>query len=100
MEKGKIMRSRNHKLGKILFVLILSLVIATGFIKGASAADFLFPSLKIGIERGEDPGDVSVLLQIIFLLTILTLAPSILILMTSFTRIAIVFSKISRRRRL
>jgi flagellar biosynthetic protein FliP len=48
--------------------------------------------LKVGIEKGGDPGDVSVLLQIVFLLTIVSLAPAILILMTSFTRLAVVFS--------
>ena len=46
----------------------------------------------MGIEKGGDPGDVSILLQIVFLLTILTLAPAILILMTSFTRLTVVFS--------
>jgi flagellar biosynthetic protein FliP len=40
----------------------------------------------------EDPGKVSSALQILFLLTILTLAPSILILTTSFARIIIVLS--------
>jgi len=58
----------------------------------AMAADSLFPSLHIGIEKGNEPGDISVLLQIVFVLTILSLAPAILILMTSFTRLAVVFS--------
>jgi len=61
-------------------------------VENALAADVILPSFKFGIEKGGDPGDVSVLLQIVFLLTILTLAPAILILMTSFTRIAVVFS--------
>jgi len=55
-------------------------------------ADFLFPSLHIGVEKGEGPGDISVLLQIVFLLTVLSLAPAILMLMTSFTRLAVVFA--------
>jgi flagellar biosynthetic protein FliP len=44
------------------------------------------------LRRGGGPGDVSVLLQIVFLLTILALAPAILIMMTSFTRLVVVFS--------
>lgn len=40
----------------------------------------------------EDPADVSTTVQLILLLTVLSLAPSILILMTSFTRIVIVLS--------
>ncbi|MGE4268090.1 MAG: flagellar type III secretion system pore protein FliP [Deferribacterales bacterium] len=44
------------------------------------------------MEQAASPQDVSVTLQLVFFLTIISLAPSILILMTSFTRIIIVFS--------
>ena len=50
------------------------------------------PTLKIGIGEAKDPAEVSVLIQILFLLTILSLAPAILIMMTSFTRLVVVFS--------
>jgi len=50
------------------------------------------PSLQIGLGQADNPGQVSVLLQVVALLTILSLAPAILILMTSFTRLAVVFS--------
>lgn len=86
------MKSRNKKIKHILFSLIFCLALSGIFAGQAPAVDFSFPSLKIGIDKGEDPGDLSVLLQIVFLLTILSLAPAILILMTSFTRLAIVFS--------
>ncbi len=46
--------------------------------------------LNIGMEGGSKPGDVSVAIQIVILMTLLTLAPSIVMLMTSFTRIVIV----------
>ncbi|MET3682148.1 flagellar biosynthetic protein FliP [Alkalibacillus flavidus] len=39
-----------------------------------------------------DPGNISTAVQLLLLLTVLTLAPSILVLMTSFTRIVIVLS--------
>ncbi len=51
-----------------------------------------FPAFRFGMEQAASPQDVSVTLQLIFFLTVLSLAPSILILMTSFTRIIIVFS--------
>jgi flagellar biosynthetic protein FliP len=86
------MSARNDALKKIFFLLLLFLAFYVFPIKKAFAADFLFPTLKVGIEKGGDPGDVSVLLQIVFLLTIVSLAPAILILMTSFTRLAVVFS--------
>ena len=50
------------------------------------------PSLQLEMEDVDDPGKVSSALQILFLLTILTLAPSILIMTTSFARIIIVLS--------
>lgn len=50
------------------------------------------PSIQIGLEGADRPEQVSVLLQILLLLTVLSLAPAILIMMTSFTRLAVVFS--------
>ncbi|GAA0178071.1 flagellar type III secretion system pore protein FliP [Clostridium sediminicola] len=49
---------------------------------------------KIGIDLGEasSPTETMDSVTLLFLLTVLTLAPSILILMTSFTRIIVVFS--------
>jgi len=58
----------------------------------AEAAPLPIPSLRIGVGEAKDPGEVSVLLQILFLMTILTLAPAILVMMTSFTRLIVVFS--------
>lgn len=58
----------------------------------ALAQDKTLPFPKIAIEVGKatKPEDVSVTLQILFLMTILSLAPAILILTTAFTRIIIV----------
>ena len=92
MRRGMIMSSREGRGLKIIFWLVLSLGVCTLLATNTFAADFSIPSLRIGIENGEEPGDISVLLQIVFVLTILTLAPAILILMTSFTRLAVVFS--------
>ncbi len=56
------------------------------------AADMVLPSIQLGMKTSDDPADVSVLLQTIFLLTVVALAPSILILMTSFTRLVVVLA--------
>ena len=77
---------------KIIVMLVMVLGVCAISTTNTFAADFSVPSLRIGIENGGEPGDVSVLLKIVFVLTILTLAPAILILMTSFTRLAVVFS--------
>lgn len=58
----------------------------------AQTSPLPIPTLKIGLGEAKDPGEVSVLLQILALLTILSLAPAILIMMTSFTRLVVVFS--------
>lgn len=50
------------------------------------------PNIQIGFEDTENPESIMGGLQVLFLLTVLTLAPSILIMMTSFTRIIIVLS--------
>ena len=88
----RIMSLKSKNVKRIVFVVILSLTFYLLFIKHVFAADFLFPSLQIGIEKGDKPGDISLLLQIVFLLTILSLAPAIIMLMTSFTRLAVVFA--------
>jgi flagellar biosynthetic protein FliP len=50
------------------------------------------PQVNIGVTPATKPGDVAFSLQILMLLTVLALAPTILVLMTSFTRIVIVLS--------
>ena len=50
------------------------------------------PKISIGIDQAKDGKDFSVTLQILLLLTVLTLAPSIIIMLTSFIRIVVVFS--------
>ena len=46
--------------------------------------------LNIGLEGTGQPGEVSVAVQIVIIMTLLSVAPSIVLLMTSFTRIVIV----------
>jgi len=46
--------------------------------------------LNIGLEGAENPGDLSVAVQLVLLMTLLSVAPSLVLLMTSFTRIVIV----------
>jgi flagellar biosynthetic protein FliP len=48
--------------------------------------------LNLGVESGTQPQDVDVGIKVLFAITLLTLAPSIILLMTSFTRIVIVLS--------
>ncbi len=48
------------------------------------------PTVSFGIQEAESPQQVSTVLQVLFLLTILSIAPAILLMTTCFTRIVIV----------
>ena len=50
------------------------------------------PSLRIDISGQDEPQDVSIAIQLVVAMTLLTLSPSIIMMMTSFTRIVIVLS--------
>lgn len=62
------------------------------FSSSAFAQNPVLPSIQLGVSQADKPEQVSMLLQILLLLTVLSLAPSIIIMMTSFTRLAIVLS--------
>lgn len=52
----------------------------------------IVPKIDIGVGKAGSPEEVSSSLQILLLLTVLSLAPALLIMVTSFTRIIIVLS--------
>jgi flagellar biosynthetic protein FliP len=74
------------------FKYLIMAVIAVFFVLNISGYAETLPIPKIGlnIEQTDNPAEVATSVQILFLLTIISLAPSILIMMTSFTRIVIV----------
>jgi flagellar biosynthetic protein FliP len=76
------------RLARIIILMLLLMLLA----HAAMAQGIGIPKVNIGVEPSKSPQDVSVSLQIIFLLTILSLAPALLIMVTSFTRIIIVLS--------
>lgn len=69
---------------------MLGLTTLTVSAQEAGAGDINVPSVNVSFGASEDGEDVVGSLQILALLTIVSLAPSILIMMTSFTRIIIV----------
>lgn len=73
------------KLKSTLAFLFISLFLHPNF-----ALSIGLPTVTIGVEDAATPGQVSTALQILFLLTILSIAPAILLMMTCFTRIVIV----------
>ncbi len=76
----------------IVFVLSFFLFSADVFAQVAPQNQVQLPKITMDFGATNSNGDVSVTIQLVVLLTILTLAPSILIMMTGFTRIIIVLS--------
>jgi len=59
---------------------------------GAHAQAVTLPNIQLGFKSTQNPSEVVNTIKIVMILTVLTLAPAILIMMTSFTRLIIVFS--------
>jgi flagellar biosynthetic protein FliP len=83
-----------------IFVIIMALMV-TASVSSALAQDvggvrMPIPKITFDITEATTPKDIALSLQILFLLTILTLAPSIAIMMTSFTRVVIVLDFVKR----
>lgn len=73
-------------------VLVLALAAGLGGLPGTAVAAAPVPALSIGVGAAHGPAQVAVSVQILLALTVLSLAPAILLLMTSFTRIVVVLS--------
>ena len=68
-----------------------ALAAPAGWVLAAGAAPMV-PAVTIGVGAAHSPAQVATSVQILLVLTVLSLAPAVLLLMTSFTRIVIVLS--------
>lgn len=80
------MNGRSLRLSGLLLV-----VLTLGLLSGTAMAQEL-PGVTINFAQTDSPQDVLGTLRIVLMLTVLALAPSILVLMTGFTRIVVVFA--------
>lgn len=87
MKKIGLLKKRLQSVGLTTGMLALVLLLSsqTGF-----AADATIPSVNLTVGGSNGPQDVAATLQVMAVLTILTLAPGILIMTTSFIRIVVV----------
>ncbi|MEE2715626.1 MAG: flagellar type III secretion system pore protein FliP [Verrucomicrobiota bacterium] len=75
------------------WILVLVLVFTTnGLMAQAGGSSTNAFNFNIGMNLPEEPQRIDVAIRILFLITLLAVAPSLVMLMTSFTRIIIVFS--------
>lgn len=77
------------------FFLICALLIFP-CIGGAAEPVISTPFFNVGLDNSAESGAPTVVMQIFLLMTVLSLAPAILIMVTSFTRIVIVLSLLRR----
>ena len=75
---------------RIIVGLLLCMLLGGSFSEAAPLVPI--PNINIGVEPATKPQDVALSLQILFVLTVLALAPSIIMMMTAFTRIIVVLS--------
>ncbi len=80
-------------LAALIIVVVLFLPAMSGL---AADPGFATPYFSVGIDNADQPGAPTVTLQIFLLMTVLSLAPAIMIMVTSFTRIVIVLSLLRR----
>ena len=59
---------------------------------GPASPAIPIPQINVGVGQAHNPRDVAQSLQILLLLTVLALAPTLLVLVTSFTRVVVVLS--------
>lgn len=74
----------------LLPLTVLLLVACAGEAFGADPVLPALPTISLGVSPSSDPGEVSLTLQILALMTVLSLAPAIVLMVTSFTRILVV----------
>ena len=82
--------------GRLGLALILGILMAGGGVTGAwgapEAPALPVPALEFGVKAAGSPQDVVLSLQMLALLTVLSMAPAIVLMLTSFTRILVVLS--------
>lgn len=95
--------NKSKALAIVLLKLFCAVAIAAGITCMVSPVDcwgeestIETPFFTVGLDQTESLGEPTVILQIFFLMTILSLAPAIMIMLTSFTRIVIVLSLLRR----
>ena len=70
----------------------ISLALGAIMLLSADLSAQTLPKVSVQVGEATEPADLSTTLQIVVLLTVLALAPSIIIMVTSFVRFTVVFS--------
>jgi len=82
------MRSKCRK-GPAVFAALLVVLAIAAF---AQAEPIPLPTVNIGVGSSSKPSDITTTIQIFLMMTVLSMAPGLLVMTTSFTRIVVVLS--------
>ena len=74
------------------FLVLFLFISSSGLMAQAGGANTNAFNFNIGMNLPEEPQRIDVAIRVLFLITLLAVAPSLVMLMTCFTRIIIVFS--------
>lgn len=80
------------RLNRISVITILVGLVGLVFASTVMAEPLSVPTVSVGLGKVSKPGDVATVLQIFLMITILSVAPGLLIMTTSFTRVVVVLS--------
>ncbi|MEN8908248.1 MAG: flagellar type III secretion system pore protein FliP [Clostridiales bacterium] len=83
---------KTRKVRVLTLITISSIIVLIMSSKIYGETEIALPNIGIDLGTSDDPKEVSSSIQILLILTILSIAPSILIMTTSFTRIIIILS--------
>jgi len=83
---------KRKKYSSAIIAVTVFLVLLSSVLSPVYSQSVPLPKINITIGEAEEPAELAVTLKILLLMTILSIAPTILIMLTSFTRIVVVFS--------
>jgi flagellar biosynthetic protein FliP len=83
---------KRKKYNSAIIAVTVFLVLLSSVLSPVYSQSVPLPKINITIGEAEEPAELAVTLKILLLITILSIAPTILIMLTSFTRMVVVFS--------
>ena len=97
MQMNKNMRRiEKHLIRFSPFILFFGFFLLPPFLGSIGAQEIPIPKIDFNITQAQGPKEVSLSLQILLLITLLSMAPAIILMLTSFTKIIIIFDFIKR----
>lgn len=96
LTEAQAKRRRRYRLIAVAFACLGVCIFASTVYAQSSTTRMPIPKIGLDIGEAKGPKEVALSLQILFLLTILSLAPAIAMTMTSFTRVVIVLDFVRR----